>query len=58
LSVNDLIFVSGKVLKEDQFMTEVKEVKVSDSDPFLKVSGKCLADNCENSWTRISAIEI
>lgn len=39
-------------------MTEVKEVKVSDSDPFLKLSGKCMADNCENSWSRISAIEI
>ena len=39
-------------------MTEVKEVKVSDADPFLKLPGKCLADNCDNSWSRINAIEI
>jgi hypothetical protein len=35
ISVNGVRFISGKILKKDQFLSESKKIKVSGSKPFL-----------------------
>ena len=56
ISVNGNAYMKGTVLYKNQFWTPSKVIHVSDK--IIKITGECFSTDCENVWSRISAVEI